>query len=39
MANGQSAAHDVAMAKFIIGIIVGAILIIWLIAQCVGGII
>lgn len=29
---------DQAMAKFIIGVIVGIILIIWLIAQCVGAI-
>jgi len=26
------------MGKFIIGVIVGIVLIIWLIAQCVGGI-
>jgi len=26
------------MAKFIIGVLVGIVLIIWLIAQCVGGI-
>jgi len=26
------------MAKFIIGVLVGIVLIIWLIAECVGGI-
>jgi hypothetical protein len=30
---------DQPMAKFIIGIIVGIILIIWLLAQCVGGLV
>jgi hypothetical protein len=34
-----SAATMRSMAKFIIGVIVGIVLIIWLIAQCVGGII
>ncbi|CAN5779223.1 hypothetical protein BH24CHL6_BH24CHL6_09840 [soil metagenome] len=38
MAGALAATHDASMAKFIIGIIVGAILIIWLLAQCVGGI-
>jgi hypothetical protein len=30
---------DQPMAKFIIGIIVGMILLIWLLAQCVGGLV
>ena len=38
MAGSHQTLHHAPMAKFIIGVIVGIVLIIWLIAECVGGI-